>query len=158
MRTRQERRGAALEESYRRLAQVHLNGPLIETLAVLGDDSTEPWIIDQAANGFGGWCAAELLRARGQIKLRDCGDETGSVALFRGALNLATQQGILAWELRAATSLAMVLGEIGEAEDAFELLQQTRAKFTEGFDSIDFARATGVLHSLSLLRPNSAAT
>ena len=83
MRTREERRAAALEESYRQLAQVHLNGPLIETLAVFGDDSTEPWIIDKAANGFGGWCAAELLRARGQIKLRDEGDKAGSLALFR---------------------------------------------------------------------------
>ena len=158
MRTREERRAAALEESYRQLAQVQLNGPLIETLAVFGDNSTEPWIIDKAANGFGGWCTAELLRARGQIKLRDEGDKAGSVALFREGLNLATQQGILAWELRAATSLAMVLGEIGEAEDAFELLLKTRAKFTEGFNSIDFARSTEVLHSLSSRRPNSAAT
>ena len=50
----------------------------------------------------------------------------------------------------------MVLAEIGEAEDAFELLQETRAKFTEGFDSIDFAKSTEVLHSLSSRRPNAA--
>jgi hypothetical protein len=147
--TRAVRRSMGLEAAYRRFAQLRLDNPVIETMAVFGDDVTEPIVIEKASAGQGGWCAAEMLRARGHLMLRDGTDSAPSMALFRQALELAKQPGALAWELRAATSLASALHGRGDTTQAKEILSEVRGRFTEGFDSVDFLKSTEVLFSLA---------
>jgi predicted ATPase/DNA-binding winged helix-turn-helix (wHTH) protein len=122
---------------------------LLEHLATLGDDYCERWMVSRALTGFDGWCRPELLRAQGTM-LRRAGKEPGvSVALFREALTLAQDQGNCAWELRAATSLASLLGASGEREEGRTLLGATQSEFAEGFDSVDFKLASAVMAELA---------
>jgi predicted ATPase len=54
------------------------------------------------------WCTAEMLRIKGEVLLLDGPDASPGAAEehFVRALELARQQRALAWDLRAATSLA----------------------------------------------------
>ena len=54
------------------------------------------------------WCAAELLRIKGELLLSEGGPGAAEAAEdhFRQALDWARQQGALSWELRSVTSLA----------------------------------------------------
>ena len=58
-----------------------------------------------------GWVHPELLRIKGELLWRQNVPETkpSPETCFRGALDEASRQGALAWELRAATSLARLL-------------------------------------------------
>ena len=52
------------------------------------------------------WCAAELLRIRGEIRLlRDEPDATSAEDCLRQSLDVARRHSALSWELRAAISL-----------------------------------------------------
>jgi tetratricopeptide (TPR) repeat protein len=88
------------------------------------------------------WCAAELLRIKGEL-LRSSGASGHSAAEehFRQALACARRQGALAWELRAATSLAWLLRDQGRSADAEASLQAVYNRFTEGFDTTDLRSA-----------------
>jgi predicted ATPase len=97
------------------------------------------------------WLIAELLRISGELLLRR--GERGAAATaeghFRRALDLASQQGALAWELRAATSLARLLRDRDRSEYATELLQPVYDRFTEGFATADLKAAKALLDDLS---------
>ena len=54
-----------------------------------------------------------------------------------------------AYELRAATDLARLLGEEGRREEARELLAPLYGWFTEGFDTADLKKAALLLADLS---------
>ena len=54
------------------------------------------------------WCAAELLRVAALSRLKD-GEALVAQRLLEEALTIASRQGALAWELRAATTLAELL-------------------------------------------------
>jgi predicted ATPase len=70
--------------------------------------------------------------------------------IFRRALTEARRQQTLAWELRAATSLALPLCKRGRRADAKILLQPIYDRFAEGFDTADLITARGILdHQLS---------
>jgi hypothetical protein len=56
---------------------------------------------------------------------------------FRTALSIAREQGSKDFELRAATSLARVLGNDGRREEARQLLVPVYDWFTQGFDTAD---------------------
>src|SRR5580700_12025004 len=68
--------------------------------------------IDRSA---GGWLAPELLRIKGELHLvlGNGGTTHAAVDLFQEALDQSRRQGALAWELRAATSLARMLANQG---------------------------------------------
>jgi predicted ATPase len=78
---------------------------------------------------------------------------------FRQALDWARRQGDLAWELRAATSLAWLLRDQGRSTDALQLLRSVYEQFTEGFETVDLKAAKHVLDMLTeptarlLIRP-----
>jgi predicted ATPase len=61
--------------------------------------------------------------------------------MFRDALNDASQRGALSWQLRAATSLARLYLERGDAQTARQTLEPTYHHFTEGFASADLVAA-----------------
>jgi predicted ATPase len=69
--------------------------------------------------------------------------------LFRQALNLATSQEALSWELRAATSLARLLRDQRRPADAFAYLRPIYDRFTEGFGTADLVAAKQLLDELS---------
>jgi predicted ATPase/DNA-binding winged helix-turn-helix (wHTH) protein len=148
---------AALEE--RDKIGVRLRDPeflctLAEGLAKMGQ-TTEAFAILDAILAQGDrdgqrWCAAEILRIKGELLLE--GPESQSVAAencFAEALDLARQQGALFWELRVATSLAHLRVRQDRQDDARHLLEPVYNRFTEGLETTDLLVAKALLDSLS---------
>jgi predicted ATPase len=69
---------------------------------------------------------------------------------FRHALAWAQRQGVLSWELRAATSLAQLLYDQDRSADAIALLSPVDDRFTEGFDTADLRYARAMLETLTV--------
>jgi predicted ATPase/DNA-binding winged helix-turn-helix (wHTH) protein len=97
------------------------------------------------------WCVAELLRVKGALLLRKGSPDAEAAAQerFRESLDWAGRQGALAWELRAATSLAGLLRAQGRPSQARDLLAPVYGRFTEGFASADLTAAKVLLEALS---------
>ncbi len=103
----------------------------------------------RARTGAAGWCAAEILRNQA-VALAERGDREsllGAETLLTRALALAQEQGALAWELRAATSLAQLWSAQGKLAPARQLLAPVYRRFSEGFDSPDQQRARRCLEA-----------
>jgi predicted ATPase len=97
------------------------------------------------------WCLPEILRAKGELMLLD-EDPDGIAAAedhFKKSLALARKQSALAWELRAATSLARLQKQQHRETQAQQLLARTYARFTEGFETPDMRAAKLLLSELS---------
>jgi len=95
------------------------------------------------------WCAAELLRIKGELLLSpDAPDRSSAEEYFHRALEQARRQGALGWELRAATSRARLLHDQDGSSDAKLVLQTVYDRFTEGFETIDLRAARALLDSL----------
>ncbi|MBW2389652.1 MAG: AAA family ATPase, partial [Deltaproteobacteria bacterium] len=93
---------------------------------------------------------AELHRTFGEIVLaRDEPDETEARSRFERALEIARSQQARSLELRAATSLARLLRDQGEHDEARALLQPVYDWFTEGFDTLDLKDAKALLDELT---------
>jgi predicted ATPase/DNA-binding winged helix-turn-helix (wHTH) protein len=101
------------------------------------------------------WLMAELLRIKGELVLLQgaAGARAAAEDHFRQALDWARRQDALAWELRAATSLARLLGEQGHSADGRALLRPLYYRFTEGFDTTDLKAAKALLEALA--EPNA---
>lgn len=93
-----------------------------------------------------GWCLPELMRLEGVRRLAtaESGAPEEAEPYFLRALDLARRQGALAWELRAATSLAQLAPALARP-DAAVPLARVYAKFTEGHDTADLVVARGLL-------------
>jgi adenylate cyclase len=99
---------------------------------------------------------AEMLRRTGELELLLAAERRrGGAALrakaerrFRAALRIARRQKAKSLELRAATSLARLLGRRGKAREASRLLRATHAWFTEGFESRDLREARVLIDTL----------
>jgi hypothetical protein len=98
----------------------------------------------------GGWLTPELLRLKGELSLMKSGPAAreGAEDLFRQALDGASRQGALSWELRAATSLARLLRDQGDTVDAIACLAAVYERFTEGFGTADLIAAKQLLDEL----------
>ncbi|MEJ0020177.1 MAG: hypothetical protein WDN25_27235 [Acetobacteraceae bacterium] len=94
--------------------------------------------------------AAELLRIKGEISLRKADEQSVETAegCFREALDVASRQGALMWELRAATSLARLRIRQDRRDDARRVLAPVHARFTEGFETADLCAARELLEIL----------
>jgi predicted ATPase/DNA-binding winged helix-turn-helix (wHTH) protein len=137
------RRDELLRDPRCDLPDVELLGTLIEELA--GAEA-----IGRAESGQAGWCAAEILRAKGTIALRqDASNAVAAEGLFRRSLDLARQQGALSWELRSAMSGARLLQAQGRVSEARDLLAPVHAQFTEGFGTADLMAAGRLLDDLA---------
>jgi hypothetical protein len=64
---------------------------------------------------------------------------------FMTALNISRKQKSISLELRIATSLSRLWYEQGKAQKAKELLSDSIAKHTEGFDTPDYKDAQELL-------------
>ena len=85
---------------------------------------------------------AELLAMRS-----DSGD--GAEPHYQRALRIARQQGAKWLELRAARAYSHYLLKQGRTEEAHTLLAPLCASFTEGFDTLDYLYADGLLKTLA---------
>ncbi len=96
------------------------------------------------------FCEPELFRLRGEVLLAQSPDNNGDAeAAFRTAIAVAAGQPCRALELRAATSLARLLGRTGRRDDGRNLLAPIYGAFTEGFDRPDLQEARSVLAELA---------
>ena len=99
----------------------------------------------------GAWATPELLRLKGELLLLQNGTASAETAedLFRQALDWARRQETLAWELRAATSLARLLRDRDRIGEACDLLAAVYGRFTEGFGTADLRAARLLLDELT---------
>ncbi len=122
-----------------------LQRDLLATITHRWIDSTT---IERGRRKLAGWCTPELLRVAGELKSVESGDaavrsaETG----FLQAVECAREQRALAWELRAATSLAALWTAQGRNVDAEQVLRPVHDRFTEGHATADMRRARAILN------------
>jgi hypothetical protein len=102
--------------------------------------------IETETNHF---CEPEVYRLRGEILLAQSRTNAPlAEAAFRDAAALAARQSCRVLELRAATSLARLLGEDRRRDEARDLLAPLYGAFTEGFDKADLQAAKALLGEL----------
>jgi predicted ATPase len=93
---------------------------------------------------------AELLRLRGEYLLMGRQrDAPEAESCFRTAIELARCRSAKSWELRATTSLARHLRDIGRRDEARAMLAGIYNWFTEGFDTADLKQAKALLDEMS---------
>jgi predicted ATPase/DNA-binding winged helix-turn-helix (wHTH) protein len=120
-----------------------------DTLFTLAEGLADARALARAEAGEAPWCAPEILRAAGATALRDQGDAAAAEARFQGALDLAHEQGAMAWSLRAATSLAALRRDQDRRRQARAVLEPVLGRFTQGFATADVTRATALLAELA---------
>jgi predicted ATPase len=99
------------------------------------------------AQSEAGWLTPELLRLKGELLLLQSATAATEPPedLFRQAIDGARHQGALAWELRAATSLARLLRNRGRPADVIVCLEPVYDRFTGGFGTADLTAAKQLL-------------
>ena len=94
------------------------------------------------------WIEPELYRLRAQVSpaSRDlC--STDPEADYRRSMLIASEQGLLMWELRAAAGLARLWIQQGQCESAVALLRPIYDRLVEGKDTRDVVEARALLDS-----------
>ena len=130
---------------------------LAEGLAGAGEAVQAAAVLDEALarsdEAEEGWILAELLRIKGELVLMLAPRDAAVVAedYFQQSLELARRQGALAWELRAAMSLARLRHRQRKTSQAGNLLAAVYGRFTEGFDTTDLVAAKALLKTLRVL-------
>jgi predicted ATPase len=91
----------------------------------------------------------ELIRVKAAILLTAGGERDAEAeALLLRSLDLARSQSALAWQLRAATTLARVQMRTGRAAEAATALGAVYSRFAEGFQTPDLSAARKLLDGL----------
>jgi predicted ATPase/DNA-binding winged helix-turn-helix (wHTH) protein len=123
----------------------------IDAIATLREGSVPAEALARVESGHVGWNAAEILRASGEQIRNDRGPEAvrSAEAAFQRSLDIARRQGAFSWQLRTATSLARLWRDQHRTREARELLADVHGRFTEGFQTADYARASALLRELS---------
>ena len=92
---------------------------------------------------------AELIRLEGELHLAASPDNVAeALDCFRRAIEIARSQAARSWELRAALSLARLLGAEGQRDEAKRTLAVSEW-FTEGLDTADLREAKALLEDLA---------
>jgi class 3 adenylate cyclase len=95
------------------------------------------------------WWRTGYLRLQGDLLLRGPrNDRATAERLYREAISVAAGQQAKSLELRAATSLALLLGEQGRRREGYAELAPIYGWFTEGFDTLDLKEAKALLDQL----------
>ena len=127
-----------------------LTGALqLDTFTTFSVDLLAPATILRAETGEAGWCRPEIHRAQGEWLLAHGAPGAADAAetLFLRALGEARRQEALAWELRAATSVARLWQSRGRSQNGRALLTEMLQRFTEGHNTSDLQEATALLTS-----------
>jgi predicted ATPase/DNA-binding winged helix-turn-helix (wHTH) protein len=142
---------ATLSAERYELYATELNGSLAQGFAMMGRLDQALLTIDKTIarlERHGELFMPELQRIRGEI-LEKTADERGAEEAFWRSIELADQQSALSWRLRASMSLARLQFRQGRREEAREVLSETYARFSEGFDTADLKAAERLLATLS---------
>ncbi|GAB7532918.1 winged helix-turn-helix domain-containing protein [Pseudomonas sp. 3A(2025)] len=117
-------------------------GLLSDILLTLRDSEIDPPQLERAQQGEAGWCSAEILRCRAENLLApdDGQDVDEAEKLLCQALDIAREQGALAWALRSALSLARLRPEQTRA-----LLVPLLERFEAGSQTPDMVMAQTLL-------------
>lgn len=96
------------------------------------------------------WNRAELLRIDAEVLLyrRSSAFEQKAEMKLRRSFELARANGLLAFELRTALSLARLLARTKREKEARSLLQSTCSVFSEGFGTRDLLSAHRMINEL----------
>ena len=90
---------------------------------------------------------AELHRLRGDLLRGNNAIEEAENEFCR-AVEIARAQKARSWELRAATSLALLYADRGHRAEALQVLSPVHSWFTEDFDTADLRAARTLLQTL----------
>jgi hypothetical protein len=124
-----------------------LQRDLLSTISEYWVDSA---IIGRAERGLCGWCTAELLRIGGVLIERkgDADAVAAAESRFRAALQIAREQGAVAFELRSALSLSRLLLQQEHRDQARVELSAVFERFQEGYETADLRAARTLLTEL----------
>jgi predicted ATPase len=97
-----------------------------------------------------GWCVPELFRLRGELLLlEDAADlENKAEGAFRRSLQMAREQGALAWELRSTVSCAKFYVKNGQSLGAKAILEGVAGRLEPQSGIQDFMAAKSLLAQL----------
>jgi tetratricopeptide (TPR) repeat protein len=154
-----ERAGTQVEESLElfartgtRLTLVMLNVLWAEALYRLGDNGEALQRLDVAEAEMNarqeGLLAPDIWRVRGRVLARQ-GERSASEAAYRQAMERAAAQHALSLELRAGLDLYELQADDGRAEEGRVLLASLLARFTQGLDRPEPARAAAIVQASS---------
>lgn len=103
--------------------------------------------LDRADRNEEHWYKPELLRIKGEVFLREARPNAWQEAekYFGESLDLARRQETIAWQLRAATSLAKVHLAQSNPTKARNILAPVYAGFSEGHETADLREAKKLL-------------
>ena len=136
----------------------HVRVPLVKSALALavemeGNTSSALKLVDECIeqierpSGQERLWLAEVLRCKGWILMR-AGREQEAEAILRSSIDCARQQQARSWELRSCTTLAKLLLNRGQRDEARGLLTPICEWFTEGTDTRDLVEARELLESL----------
>jgi class 3 adenylate cyclase/tetratricopeptide (TPR) repeat protein len=94
------------------------------------------------------WTEAEIHRVRGDLLVL-VNDIPSAVRSYKRAIAVGNRQNAKLWELRAAMSLARVLGDQSKCAEAHDVLAPIYGWFTEGLDTPVLKDANALLGQLS---------
>lgn len=148
-------RGSAAPASAERIA---VDLPQMDALCTFTNTEVSAASLARARSGAAGWCTADLLRAYGDglcdrlraVNPARADAEAEAEACYRLALQTADARGELAWQLRAATSLARLEHRRGRDGDARATLGPVYGRFSEGFGTADLRAARALLLELGV--------
>jgi tetratricopeptide (TPR) repeat protein len=130
------------------IVQASPAGPLQrELLGTVSKHWVDADTVSRAERGLCGWCTSELLRVTGILLLRE-GGVAAAESRFQAALQIARDQGLLAYELRSVTSLARIWQQQGRQAEARAELSAVFGRFVEGHDTADLRAARTLLSEL----------
>jgi predicted ATPase len=123
---------------------------IVEILIRAGRMAEAQAVLERMEQLEAGCYTPEVLRLKGELSPLHGTPGAAETANdhFRQALDEARRRGTLAWELRAATSLARLLRKQGHSGDAVAVLQPVYNRFTEGFGTADLIAAKQLLDEL----------
>lgn len=131
-----------------------LKSALAEAVALEGDPRGALELVDECLeqierpSGQERLWLAEVLRCKGWILMSE-GRNDEAEAQLRASIECARRQQAKGWELRSATTLAMLLARCGRREAARDLLAPVLEWFTEGHGTRDVDEARALLDELS---------
>jgi predicted ATPase/DNA-binding winged helix-turn-helix (wHTH) protein len=112
---------------------------MIDNMITQCDRTGESWFVPELHRTRG-----EALRQRGGARALEEAERS-----YRTAIAMAGRQQALAWELRAATSLAELRAGQKRGGEALDIVRPVYERFSEGFDTADLKAARALIASLS---------
>ncbi|WP_206240063.1 ATP-binding protein [Novosphingobium terrae] len=122
-----------------------------ELLATVDPHYVSPSLLARAKEGLCGWCGPEVLRLGGEqlLQSRATGRHAQARELFDAAIAASAQQGALAWELRATSSIGRLDTAEADRSVASERLADILLRLEGKHEGGDVSTARSLLMALS---------